>query len=326
MKKSKPKHHLSNIIMFILFFLFVCTAGKTWAIDKSEVLNYLNSLKNKVISGQFVRYAYEFAKADVVENYAGTTPDPGTDSPKGDYTNSIGQTFKLIQAGTFIMGSPDDEGWSDETQHQVTLTQSYYMQTTEVTQAQWEKMMGTKPSDFSGCPDCPVEEVSWNDVQDFIEKLNQKEGTVKYRLPTEAEWEYASRAGSTTAFANGDITETGYGYDPNLDAMGWYTYNSDNKTHEVAQKQPNAWGLYDMHGNVWERVQDWYGSYPSGAVTDPEGPSSGSDRVVRGGSWFSSAGYCRSAYRYVSSPVSDFNNLGFRLLSTGVQQHPDTLR
>lgn len=163
-------------------------------------------------------------------------------------------TFNRIPTGTFMMGSPEDEPMrdSDETQHQVTLTNSYYMQTTEVTQGQWKAVMGSNPSWFSDCgDDCPVEEVSWDDVQEFITELN-KLGQGTYRLPTEAEWESAARAGSMTAFANGDITETGSGYDPNLDAMGWYSCNSDSKTHPVAQKQPNAWGLYDMHGNVWE--------------------------------------------------------------------------
>ncbi len=198
----------------------------------------------------------------------------------GTYTNSLGQTFVLIPAGTFTMGSPSNEPgrYSDETQHQVTLTQPFYMQTTEVTQAQWETLMGSNPSRFSGCPTCPVEQVSWNDIQEFITKLNAR-GEGKYSLPTEAQWEYAARAGSTTAFYNGGITETGGGYDPNLDVIGWYYYNSNSKTHPVGQKAPNAWGLYDMSGNVYEWCSDWYGTYPSTAVTDPTGPSSGSSRV-----------------------------------------------
>jgi len=214
-------------------------------------------------------------------------------------TNTLGMTFNLVSAGTFTMGSPANEpghnSRGDETQHQVTLTSSYYMQTTEVTQAQWEAVMGSNPSYFSSCgSDCPVEQVSWDDAQEFINKLNQK-GEGVYMLPTEAQWEYAARAGSTTAFANGEITETGWGYDPNLDAMGWYGYNSSGTTHPVAiQKTPNAWGLYDMHGNVWEWCQDWYGSYSSDTVTDPEGPSTGSIRVFRGGSWRNDARLCRS--------------------------------
>jgi formylglycine-generating enzyme required for sulfatase activity len=188
------------------------------------------------------------------------------------------------------------------------------MQTTEVTQGQWKSVMGSNPSSFSNCgDDCPVEEVSWYDVQAFITEMNQRgEGT--YALPTEAQWEYAARAGSTTAFANGDITETGSGYDSNLDAMGWYNYNSGSVTHPVEQKQANAWGLYDMHGNVYEWCQDWYGSYSSDAVTDPDGPSSGSFRVYRGGSWNYDARYCRSANLDACSPYNGGNCLGFRLV------------
>jgi len=232
------------------------------------------------------------------------------------WTNSLGQSFKLISAGIFTMGSPSGELGRDSDegpQHQVTLTQPFYMQTTEVTQAQWEAVMGSNPSKFSGCPTCPVEYVSWNDVQTFITEMNKRgEGT--YSLPTEAQWEYAARAGSTTAFYNGGITETGSGNDTNLDAIGWYTYNSGAKTHPVAQKAPNAWGLYDMSGNVWEHVHDWYLSYSSGAVTDPTGPSSGTHRVIRGGSWNSVAKTCRSANRDDYGPGSYYSSVGFRLL------------
>jgi len=236
--------------------------------------------------------------------------------PPPVYTNSLGMTFKLIPAGTFIMGSSSDELGrdSDETQHQVTISQSFYMQTTEVTQEQWEAVMGSNPSWYSSCgSDCPVEYVFWNDVQTFITTLNNM-GQGTYRLPTEAEWEYAARAGSTAAFANGNITVTDCGYDPKLDAMGWYCYNSGNMTHPVAQKQPNAWGLYDMHGNVWELCQDLYGDYPSSAVTDPTGPYIGSDRVMRGGSYFNYARHCRSAKRGYDSLIYRYDTIGLRLL------------
>jgi len=188
---------------------------------------------------------------------------------------------------------------------------------TEVTQGQWKMVMGENPSYFKDCgDDCPVEQVSWDDCQEFITKLNQMEGTTKYRLPTEAEWEYAARAGSETAFANGVITETGCGHEPNLDQMGWYCGNSGNTTHPVAQKLPNAWGLYDMHGNVWEWCQDWYGSYPSISVLDPQGPDSGSRRVIRGGSWDFYARYCRSADRDFNWPDDSSSFIGFRLART----------
>ena len=239
-----------------------------------------------------------------------------TCNPNGEFTNSIGMTFNLIPAGTFTMGSPLNElgRFDDETQHEVTLSQPFYMQTTEVTQAQWVAVMGSNPSYFNTCgDDCPVEMVSWDDVQTFITSLNAfGEGT--YRLPTEAEWEYAARALSTTAFANGDITAISCGFDPNLDSMGWYCYNSNNNTQLVAQKNPNAWGLYDMHGNVFEWCQDWYGSYPSGSVTDPTGPSSGLARVVRGGSFYYSTVTCRSAWRSYQVTDGGNNYYGFRLV------------
>ena len=234
----------------------------------------------------------------------------------GRATNNLGMAFVWIEPGEYLQGSPASEpGRSDdERQHRVILTEGFYMQATEVTQGQWKAVMGSNPSYFSSCGDsCPVESVSWHDVQEFIIKLNKlDQGT--YRLPTEAEWEYAARAGSETAFANGDITEIGPGYDPNLDAMGWYWRNSSHNPQAVAGKAPNAWGLYDMHGNVWEWVQDWYGDYPSGQVTDPIGASSGSVRVRRGGSWDSPAINCRSANRSIFTPTRRSYNLGFRLI------------
>ena len=249
-------------------------------------------------------------------------------------SNSIGMEFVYIEPGSFVMGSPSDElgSFTIEKQHQVTLTKGFYMQTTEVTQGQWKAVMGSNPSYFKNCgDDCPVEKVSWNIVQQFIRKLNQREGENLYRLPTEAEWEFAARAGSTTALANGDISKEGCDYDSNLDAIGWYCYNSAisysdcyelrpkggakcSGAHRVAQKQSNAWGLYDMHGNVWEWCQDWYGDYPSISVTNPSGPLDGSGRVLRGGSWGSNAMDCRSANRYRTDPGGWSQFIGFRLL------------
>jgi formylglycine-generating enzyme required for sulfatase activity len=154
-----------------------------------------------------------------------------------------------------------------------------------------------------------VEKVSWKDVQDFIEKLNRQEGTDKYRLPTEAEWEYAARAGTTTRFCSGNSAA-------NLSEVGWYEGNSEAKTHPVGQKAPNAWGLYDMHGNVWEWVNDWRGDYSADSVTDPEGPSSGLFRMNRGGSWDIIDWGCRSAIRSYYDPGIRDNYLGFRLAKT----------
>ena len=260
---------------------------------------------------------------------------------KKSFTNSLGMTFVLIPAGSFMMGSPDNESYrsSDEKQHNVTLSNDYYLQTTEVTQGQWKEIMGNNPSYFKNCGyDCPVEYVSWNDVQKFIDKLNRKEGINKYRLPTEAEWEYAARAGSKKAFSNGDISEEKCGYDSNLDKIAWYCGNScvdysggnncsdwsgkSNScskcgTHPIGKKQKNSWGIYGMYGNVAEWCQDWYDGYKSGSnIIDPTGPSSGSYRVIRGGAWLYGARDCRSADRYDNSPGNSSNDVGFRLFRT----------
>ncbi|MBF0232681.1 MAG: SUMF1/EgtB/PvdO family nonheme iron enzyme [Desulfamplus sp.] len=267
--------------------------------------------------------------------------------PGNTFTNSLDMTFNLIPAGTFMMGSPEDEPGreSDETQHRVTLTQPYYMQTTEVTQGQWKAVMGSNPSYFQNCgDDCPVENVSWDDAQAFIAKLNQlnqrtetQRGNPRlpsaveipgtYSLPTEAQWEYAARANSTTAFANGSIIEPECEYDPNLDSIGWYCGNSDVTyqgcrsfygrcigTHPVAEKNHNTWGLYDMHGNVSEWCQDWFGNYNIDNINDPTGPSSGSYKVIRNGNWVNYAYVSRSAYRYGASSYFYSEHIGFRLV------------
>ena len=200
--------------------------------------------------------------------------------------------------GTFMMGHPEDED-SGVTLHEVTLTKGFWMGKTEVTQAQWKSVMGNNPSEFKG-DNLPVENVSWDDCQQFCKKTG-------LQLPTEAQWEYACRAGSTGPYAG-----TG-----NLEEMGWYVDNSDDETHPVGTKQPNAWGLYDMHGNVCEWCADWWGDYPNDAVTDPQGASSGWNRVVRGGSWCFDAGSCASSYRdYACDPSDADNYVGFRLVRT----------
>ncbi len=214
------------------------------------------------------------------------------------WENALGMSFVRIPAGTFEMGL--------SARHTVTISQAFYLGVHTVTQGQWEAVMGDNPSSFKG-KNRPVEQVSWRDVQEFIRRLKaQEDGGDGYRLPTEAEWEYACRAGTTGDYA-GD-----------LDAMAWYSDNSGGETHPVGRKAPNAFGLYDMHGNVWEWVADWYGDYPSGAVTDPKGPESGSDRVVRGGGWYGPARYARSADRDDGAPGLRVSNLGFRLVRTGL--------
>ncbi|MCY7347341.1 MAG: formylglycine-generating enzyme family protein, partial [Pyrinomonadaceae bacterium] len=211
-----------------------------------------------------------------------------------------------IPAGSFMMGS--DNGDSDEKPvHRVNISKSFYMGKYEVKQAQWKAVMGNNPSRFSDCGgDCPVEQVSWEDVQDFLKLLNRKgEGT--YRLPTEAEWEYAARAGSTTKYSYGNGESS-------LETYAWYGANSGNKTHPVGQKEANDFGLYDMSGNVWEWCQDWYGSYSGGTVTNPTGATSGYLRVRRGGSWNLDAAVLRSADRDGYAPWYHSYDLGFRVV------------
>jgi formylglycine-generating enzyme required for sulfatase activity len=240
------------------------------------------------------------------------------EEPK-EITNSIGMKLVLIPKGTFMMGSPiEEEGAeNDEEQHQVTISKDYYLGVTEVTQGQYEKVMGTNPSQFQnsviGKSDSsmyPVERVSWEDAVEFCKKLSElpeeKTAGRVYRLPTEAEWEYACRAGSKSAYSFGaDSTSLG--------DYAWFGENSGNQTHPVGEKKANAWGVYDMHGNVWEWCSDWYGEYPKGAVSDPSVPNEGSGRVLRGGGWRLGAARCRSANRNGGGPSGRSVDLGFRL-------------
>ena len=264
-----------------------------------------------------------------------------------------GIEFVWIPPGEFRIGSTSRHTDSDEKPvTRVRISRGYWLGKYEVTQGEWQAVMGSNPSPpalpawiaglagslqpkptpvpprwrnvppaltpvppgFKNCGrDCPVEWVSWNEVQEYIGKLNARSGGRRYRLPTEAEWEYAARAGTTTDTYAGDMTKP-RGNDPVLNRIAWYRENSGGGTHPVGRKAPNAWGLHDMLGNVWEWVEDWKGDYPGGRVTDPVGPRSGSERVFRGGSWLSGAGACRSADRYGSSPGARGIALGFRLL------------
>ena len=220
--------------------------------------------------------------------------------------NSIGMKFTLISAGEFYMGS--EESNNEKTVHKVKINNPFYLGTYPVTQREWKAVMGYNHSKFKG-DYLPVERVSWVDVQEFIKKLNEKEGTNKYRLPSEAEWEYACRAGTSTRYSFGDE-------ESKLGDYAWYGDNLDGKTHTVGQKKPNSWGLYGMHGNVWEWVQDeWHKNY-KGAPTDGsawEG-GDGANRVLRGGSWNFNAWGCRSARRNYCGPRRRSGGLGFRLL------------
>ena len=230
----------------------------------------------------------------------------GTDPVGRVPVGPAGMEFVWVPPGEFRMGSTSaGAGRNERPLTQVRISEGFWLGKYEVTQVEWEAVMGSDPSRFGNCGgDCPVERVSWEDVQGFLGRLNAREGREVYRLPREAEWEYAARAGTT-----GDW----YG---DLSAIAWYTGNSEGRTHPVGLKLPNGWGLYDMLGNVWEWVGDWYGGYPGGRVTDPGGPGSGSNRVHRGGSWSSSEGYARASDRNYSDPGSRFLYLGFRLLRT----------
>ncbi len=241
-----------------------------------------------------------------------------TSSPD-TFTNSFGMSFVRIVPGTYIMGSPDYEPgrYSNEVQKNVTMSEPFYIQTTEVTQQQWVTPRGgVNPSSNSHCGvNCPVENISWEEIQHYIEALNSYgEGT--YMLPTEAQWEYAARAGSKTAFANGFIINDEYNchIDDNLELMGWYCENSDRMTHPVAQKAPNDWGLYDMHGNVREWCQDLYDDYLPNVTTGQMGPNTEFYRVLRGGGYNDYPKSCRSASRIPGSPYSKYGSAGFRLV------------
>ncbi len=229
------------------------------------------------------------------------------------YVNSINMEFIRVPSGSFFMGSQEHEDGSskEKPRHKVHISKPFYLGKYEVTQEQWMAVMGgINPSNFLS-PNHPVDEVSWHDVQIFIKKLNENEKGHLYRLPTEAEWEYAARAGSETAYCYGD--------DPKgikLDQYAWYEFNSAQTSHPVGRLRPNAWGFYDMHGNVAEWVQDLYDKeyYAGSPKENPKGAARGRKRVIRGGSWINQAYACRSAARgYYSADYTD-SDFGFRIV------------
>lgn len=247
-----------------------------------------------------------------------STPTPKIDSGnitagtvrKTTLPSGVEMSFAFVPAGSFEMGSTQSD--DEKPIHTVRISQGFWMQTTEVTQAQWKAIMGALPSkcDYGSLSgnllddNKPIICVSWDDAQEFVRQMNAKNDGYKYRLPTEAEWEYAARSGTTGNYAG------------NLDAMAWYDGNSSGSTHDVATKQANAWGLFDMHGNVWEWCQDWYesGYYAKSPATDPTGATSGSNRMYRGGNWFDSAYYSRSAFRNYDTQSYRGDNVGFRVI------------
>ncbi len=249
---------------------------------------------------------------------------------RGNRTNDVGQAMVHIEAGEFLMGSPRYETAREqnEDRHQVTLTRSFLISATEVNQEQWYSVMATRPSRFEGSRR-PVENITFDDCIEFCNQLSIMEGLAPvygrrdgniywnresdgYRLPTEAEWEYACRAGSQKRFANGDLAS-------DLQKLSWYRNNSTGRSHDVASRVPNNWGLHDMHGNVWEWCWNWSAEYPTRFAVDPEGPHQGYSRVIRGGSWDNPAEACRSANHNGAKPGFHGPILGFRIARTVIQ-------
>ena len=222
--------------------------------------------------------------------------------------NGVSFEMVYVEGSTFDMGATTEQGsdaYSGEKPvHSVTLS-DYYIGKCEVTQELWETVMGSNPSNFKGAQK-PVESVSWNDCQEFVSRLNSLTGK-NFRLPTEAEWEYAARGGNKSLHYK-------YSGSDNIDEVAWYNNNSGRSTHAVGTKSPNELGIYDMSGNVWEWCSDWYGGYSAGAQTNPQGPSSGSYRVLRGGSWINYAGNCRVSIRSYDDPGNSNINFGLRLV------------
>ena len=238
------------------------------------------------------------------------------EQPK-QFTNSVGMKFVWIPPGSFVMGSPKEEKQRNdsEAQHKVTLTKGFYMGVYLVTQEQWQEVMGKNPSQFTGEKSLPVDTVSWNECQEFIKKLQAKDPDKKaYRLPTEAEWEYACRAGTTTPFHFGDTISTDQAnYDGNFLFGSGKKGIRRGKTTAVDAFPANAWGLHDMHGNLYQWCQDLYGDYPKTGVTDPQGAAKGDTRVIRGGMWYYGPSLCRSARRDGMAPGNRDRYYGFRL-------------
>lgn len=285
------------------------------------------NVKNAVCGVMLALLASVIALPMVKRQTDGRDIIPGSQKPSPAPTpnpKSAADTIEFVRipAGEFMMGSDNRdvngqipalyELLHESPVHLVRISRSFELGKYEVTQSQWEAVMGNNPSHFKGA-NLPVENVSWEDVEQFIQKMNKRNDGYTYRLPTESEWEYAARAGSKGKYSFGD-DET------RLSEYAWYGETLVGKTHPVGQKKPNDWGLYDMYGNVWEWVQDWmdwYSAYPTGPVTDPSGPPGPIYyKMQRGGSWGAPAQYCRSASRHAVRPENRGNVIGFRLART----------
>jgi formylglycine-generating enzyme required for sulfatase activity len=280
-------------------------AGKTASVtvgESREVVKTSCGDRSRVVASRTVPVSV--SEVGLAEAKLAALKAPKGASGGADWVSPTLGVMKWIPAGTFTMGSPDGVGDSVEhPAHSVRLTKGYYLMEHEVTQGEWKSVMGSNPSRFTACgPKCPVEQVSWDDAVAFAAAASRRDG-VTYRLPTEAEWEYAARGGGASAYAGSD----------NVDAVAWYASNSGGKTNAVCGKQRNGFGLCDMSGNVWEWTADWYGNY-GGATVDPTGAASGSYRVFRGGSWGSDPVDARVAVRIESDPGGRYDSLGLRLL------------
>lgn len=312
---TKPSVSISNDAIIYneetLYSVLSAAAGAPRALEDSRKVTVSEEMKALVARHREAADAAK-AKAEREATEASARLKGSTAGEERDWEIAPGvkMTFCWCPAGNFTTGSPESESDrdSDEKQVKVTLTKGFWMAKTEVTQAQWHAVMGNNPSNFKG-DNLPVEQVSWNEARDFLDKLNGKIGNTdggKMVLPTEAQWEYACRAGEFGPYSGGTIDE-----------VAWYVDNSDSKTHPVGMKKSNAWGLCDMHGNVWEWCADWYDVELQGGV-DPIGPASGADRVLRGGSWLSNAFGCRAADRNGSDPSGQYRIIGFRIARSSV--------
>jgi formylglycine-generating enzyme required for sulfatase activity/predicted Ser/Thr protein kinase len=290
------------------------TDGSTLTADAAR-----DTSEQSIIADQQSQPAAQETEAPDIPSIDNSVDENETPSENATGANAVLSALRanmvFVQGGSFTMGCTSEQGRDcdddEKPAHQVTVS-SFWIGKYEVTQKEWEAVMGSNPSRFQNCPDCPVENVTWNDVQDFIRKLNYLTGG-NYRMPTEAEWEFAARGGirsSGTKYSGSDVI--------NSNRAVWYDGNSGSRTHRVGQKQANELGLYDMSGNVWEWCSDWYGEdlYINSPGTNPRGPSAGDYRVLRGGSWSSNALLCRVSYRNNDHPGTHSNNTrGFRLVS-----------
>jgi formylglycine-generating enzyme required for sulfatase activity len=243
--------------------------------------------------------------------------------PPGFYIEPVtGMMLVAVRPGTFTMGSPESEigRQADETPHRVTLPEVFYVGQHEVTQAAWTRVMGSNPSASSGCERCPVEHVNFYEVNDFLSRLNAGTRAMRFRLPTEREWEYACRAGTTTPFNTGQqLTTDQANVDGRYPSAGGAPGVAREKTEPVGSFPPNGWGLFDMHGNVWEWTNDWYGPYDTERQADPRGAETGQARVIRGGSWHVDANSARCALRFTHAPQDRGPSLGFRVVAEPVR-------